>query len=258
MQRKQYLLIITSLIILVIGLSFQITNLNSNISELEKELNSCKKEDNLTQTCLNIFEEFLRKTDNKLINNIDASLDGEKNRVFPITISLTEGPNEINQIGIGFISLNDTKIKQGKEYLATGTINSIIKATMNDNLRRIKLGYDTELPIFSSGEILETAFADFPEDAEISVSPESPKKDDLVEITIINKHQTKKMAFILNLYYGEISKSNLVFSSTEAFEEYYQPAYIIIDPRTSYKIQLRLESAGEYVVESGNFSFTVN
>jgi hypothetical protein len=248
--------------ILVLGLLFQLNSLNVKNRRLEEELDYTRKElELLNQTYCTALEGVLGKIDLELLAKITDSFEEDRS-VYPITIMCLKelGETEIaklNLLGIGFVKVNETIVSEGENYLATGTFSSIIKASEKDFVSKIKHGYDVGLSLFFSGEILETAFAVFPEDAEITVSPESPSEGDLVEICVTNMHETKNMAFTFNLYIDEETESNLVFSSAEGFDGGYRPAYTILKPGAMYKIQLSVKAAGEYFIGSGNLSFNV-
>jgi hypothetical protein len=262
-QRNPSLVIIITLAIIVMALLYQLNSLNTQISSLKQELEESRSElDKLNQTCYTNFKEVLGKLDPEILALIANSSDEGGNRVFPLTITVAgvmgeEEIAELNQLGIGLVKVNETILKQGEDYLATGTVSSILQASTKEYLSKLKYGYDLKISTFFSGEILAPAFATFPEDAEITISPQSPTKGDLVEIGVTNMHGTKKIAFTLNLYLDQETGSNLVYSSAEGFDEGYRPVYIVLKPGASYEIQLSLKSEGEYFIGSVDLSFTV-
>lgn len=266
MERRVLTFFILGLVITGIPLGIQILLLNEQVSELVYEIDLKNKEiSEMNAELENRLNNFISKCDIILISEVYNSLEEIINKFFTLTIEFSgeiseDDVRELNSIGIGFVSLDNSLVHKRGKYLASGSKKAIYQAVKRDDVTRIEYGFSGEIIDFTAGAYQEDAFANISKYADVTVTPITASLGNWIEITIKNSHPTKKLAFTLIIYYeiedgSQAEVFSTAISSPQGMLDY--PPYIFLNPGSEYIMQFRPEVTGKYFITPNHVEFTI-
>jgi len=266
LEKKVLVFFILGLAVSGIPMGVQIYINNERISELVFEIDLKNKEISEIHAELESnFDVFISKCDSNLVSEFLRILEEKIDKFFMVTIEFSdevskEDIRELNSLGIGFVSINNSLVHKGVKYLALGSRLAIYQVLRRDDVIKIEYGYTEEIIDFTVGPYQEDAFANIPKYADVTVTPVTLSLGNWIEITIKNTHPTKKLAFTLIIYHeiedgSQVEVLSTALSPPEDIFDY--PPYIFLNSGSECIIQFRPEAPGDYFVTPNHVEFIV-